>query len=115
MSLLTAKELVLSYPDLDLKIKKDLIEVWADSYFEMKGKQPHPVDLMILADWLLEVELKDKSRSKVQNKPYPILSKPQIERRYRELSLDSDMVDVLHLRKMIHQPTRKKDSKNNEY
>jgi hypothetical protein len=95
--------------------KNIFVELWCEDYARAKGKNPSSYELTRLADWLLSDVLSDPSRSKVQNTEYPILSKPQLERRYRELSMESEMVDVLHQRKINNQPTRKKDAKNNEY
>ena len=95
--------------------KAEAMEIWIELYYMEKGKYPSNYDLVKLADWLLAPELKDKSRSKVQKKEYPILSKPQLERRFRELSMETDLVDSLHRKKRSNQPTRKKDAKNNEY
>lgn len=113
--MITVEELISKNPNSSIEVKNALIEVWTEDVYKLKGKQPSNKELIRLADWLLEEELTDKSRSKVQKKEYPILSKPQIERRYRELSMEQDIVDVLHRKVINNQPTRKKDAKNNEY
>ena len=96
-------------PDLTVGEKNTLADEWISQYIEEKGKRPPSKDLIKLADWLLADDLKDKSRSKVQNTEFPILSRSQLERRYRELSMENDIVDVLRLRKINNIPTKKKD------
>jgi hypothetical protein len=113
--MITVKELIESNAGADNSTKKALIESWCESYLLSEGKKPNSYELVMLADWLLEKELKDSSRSKVQKKEYPILSKPQLERRYREVSMNQEIVDVLHQKRIHNIPTRKKDSKNNDY
>ncbi|MCS0827419.1 hypothetical protein NX029_26245 [Cytobacillus firmus] len=113
--MLTADELMAKNPDVSIESKNILIELWADDVWHRTGKHPASYELQKLADWLLAAELKDKSRTKVQKYEYPILSKPQLERRYREMSMEAEMVDVLHKRKLNNHPTRKKDAKNNDY
>lgn len=112
---MTVEMLIEAHPEATIEDKNRLIEEWSDHYIETRGKNPSSLDLSKLADWLLADTLKDVSRSKVQNEEFPILSRPQIERRYREISLESDIVDVLRLKRKINQPTKKRDSKNNEY
>jgi hypothetical protein len=111
----TVEDLINANPDSTIEEKKNLAEAWIELYFQQNGKMPKPLDLTKLADWLLEEELKDVSRSKVQNTEFPFLSKPQIERRYREISMEQDIVDILHKKKMNHSPTRKKATTNSEY
>ena len=94
--------------DLTAEEKNLWADSWITGHINEKGKNPCNRDLVSLADWLLAEELKDTSRSKVQNSEYPILSKPQIERRYRELSMEQEIVDVLRLRKANNLPTKKK-------
>lgn len=98
--------------DLTTDEKNQWSESWIEGYYKEKGKYPCSRDLVKLADWLLEDELKDVSRSKVQNTEYPILSKPQIERRYRELSMEQEIVDVLWLKKFNNVPTKKTNTKH---
>lgn len=112
---MTVEMLIESHPEATNDEKNELIEQWSEEFYMMNGKLPSSLELMKLADWLLADTLKDVSRSKVQNEEFPILSRPQIERRYREISLESDIVDVLRLKRKINQPTKKRDSKNNEY
>lgn len=113
--MMKAADLINAFSDISLEEKKICIEMWTEVYYQVKGKMPERYELVKLADWLLADELKDKSRSKVQKKEYPILSKSQIERRFRELSMEQELVDSLHRRKSNHLPTRKKDAKHNEY
>lgn len=96
-------------PDLTVKEKNKYADQWISQHLEEKGKTPASKDLVKLADWLLAEDLKDKSRSKVQNTEFPILSRSQLERRYRELSMETEIVDVLRLRKINNLPTKKKD------
>lgn len=97
-------------PDLTVEEKNKYADYWITKHLEEKGKVPPSRDLVKLADWLLAGDLKDKSRSKVQNTEFPILSRSQIERRYRELSMESEIVDVLRLRKINNLPTKKRDT-----
>lgn len=113
--MLTVDDLISKNSDVNADSKNILVELWTEDVFHKKGRWPSSYELTRLADWLLSDELQNPSRSKVQNTEYPILSKPQLERRYRELSMESDLVDMLHQRKRNNQPTRKKDAKNNEY
>ena len=97
-------------PDLTVDEKNKHADEWIAQYIEEKGKRPPSKDLVKLADWLLSDDLKDKSRSKVQNTEFPILSRSQIERRYRELSMENEIVDVLRLRKINNIPTKKRET-----
>lgn len=115
VNFMKAADLINAFPNVCLEEKKSCIELWTEVHYQATGKMPERYELTKLADWLLADELKDKSRSKVQKKEYPILSKSQIERRFRELSMEQDLVDSLHRRKANHLPTRKKDAKHNEY
>lgn len=112
---MTVEQLIETNPNATIEDKNHLIEDWTESFYERSGKLPSSLELSKLADWLLADTLKDVSRSKVQKEEFPILSRPQIERRYREISLESDIVDVIHLKRRSNQPTKKRDSKNNEY
>lgn len=112
---MTVEEWIDSHPDASPEQKNVLVEEWTEDYYRIRGKFPPSLDLQKLADWLLSDTLKDVSRSKVQNEEFPILSRPQIERRYRELSLENDIVDVLRLKRKFNHPTKKRDSKNNDY
>lgn len=112
---LTVDNLIKACEKLTLEEKKHLIDVWCEEYFRKFGKQPKSYDLTRLADVLLSDELKNPSRSKVQKTKYPILSKQQLTRRQREMSMESELVDNLHRKKINNQPTRKKDAKRNEY
>ena len=113
--LLKVNDLINKNPGISVEEKNIYIELWVDDVFNQTGKNPSNYELTRLADWLLQDDLSNPSRSKVQNTEYPILSKPQLERRYRELSKEQDMVDLLHRRKQISQSTRKRDAKHNEY
>lgn len=112
---MTVEQLIETNPDATIEDKNQLIEEWTESFYARNGKLPSSLELSKLADWLLADTLKDVSRSKVQKEEFPILSRPQIERRYREISLESDIVDVIRLKRRSNQPTKKRDSKNNEY
>ncbi len=111
----TVEEMISSFPGEDIPTKIVCSGFWIEDCIAVRGNIPKSYELLKLADWLLSDELKDTSRSKVQNTEYPFLSKSQIERRYRELSMTAEIVDSLHLKKMTNQPTRKKDSMRNEY
>ena len=113
--MITVEELIDSHPNVSTEERNKLVEDWIETYYQERDKYPHSYQLSKLSDWILSDTLKDVSRSKVQREEFPILSRPQIERRYRELSLESDIVDVLNIKRKSHQPTKKRDSKNNEY
>jgi hypothetical protein len=102
--LITANELIENNKDASIEDKKELIEDW----YRSQSEPPSRSDLQLLADWLLEAELKDVSRSKVQKSEYPILSKPQLERRYREIAFDMEIVDLFNLKKSHNLSTRRK-------
>lgn len=91
-----------------------LCEEYTEAYYQKNGRHLNSNQLIMLADFLLADKLKDVSRSKVQREEYPILSKPQINRRGREMSMEQDIVDVIKVKRGNNLPTTRKVKKQND-
>ncbi|PEM08532.1 hypothetical protein [Bacillus wiedmannii] len=91
-----------------------LIELWCLDYMKEYGKKPASWQLVKMADWILEETLKDVRYNKVTKTERPILSHSQLKRRQREVAFESEIVDVLHMKRKASRPTSHKVKKNNE-
>jgi hypothetical protein len=94
---LEVEKLINSEVVLTVDEKNEMVDKLCESYVEQTGTKPDSYQLSLLANWILEDDIKNKATNKVRTVEYNFHSHRQsIRRNRKEVITQDDTMDFLH-------------------